>query len=302
MKYLSAVVFLIILFSCDKISIKEARIDLTQKKEFTNYWYQQKAEMNSYELLQARYGEIRKGEAVLVFVTEDFSSSKQVKMDNPSKSWEDRVPVLKMNFSKKFNTGIYPYSMMSSVFMPIKGDDLRPLKLNNSNQEWCGQTFIQLNKNESGYLVNEFSYFENEGDNSGQVLNYPFEDNLFNVIRANPKTLPVGSFKMYPALMYLRLMHKPVKAYQVESELISENGITVYKLFYPNLDRTFSVGFKTEFPYAIDSWKEEYMSGWGDSKKRLVTQAKLKDRRLIDYWNKNALKDSTIRKEFRVLF
>ncbi len=50
-------------------------------------------------------------------------------MDNPSKSWEDRVPVLKLNFSKKFNTGIYPYSMMSSVFMPIKGDNLRPLKL-----------------------------------------------------------------------------------------------------------------------------------------------------------------------------
>ncbi|MEX2379219.1 MAG: hypothetical protein WD530_00630 [Vicingaceae bacterium] len=36
---------------------------------FNNYWFSGNAELSSYELKEARYGEIRKGEAVLVFVT-----------------------------------------------------------------------------------------------------------------------------------------------------------------------------------------------------------------------------------------
>lgn len=302
MKYLSALILSVLFFSCDKIIDQQAIIDLTKDTTFTAYWYQQKAEMNSYLLSQARYGELRKGEAVLVFVTEDFSASKQVKLDNPSENWDDRIPVLKLNFSKKFNTGIYPYSMMSSIFTPIKGDDVRPLKLTNSNQEWCGQTFTQLNKNSNGYLWQGFSYFEQEGDDTKQIYNYPFEDNLFNTIRTLPKSLLVGSFKMYPSLMYARLMHKPFKPYLVEAELKTQKGITKYSLYYPKLDRTFIIHFKTGFPYQIEYWKEEYASGWGKSKTRLVTEAKLKERFQMDYWNKNSIKDSTLRKEFRVLF
>jgi len=45
-------------------------------EEFGAYWYQGKAELTSYTLEQARYGEVHPGEAVLVFVTEDFSKSK----------------------------------------------------------------------------------------------------------------------------------------------------------------------------------------------------------------------------------
>jgi hypothetical protein len=40
---------------------------------FNEYWYQGKAEITSYDLQQARYGENREGSAVLVFVSEDFS-------------------------------------------------------------------------------------------------------------------------------------------------------------------------------------------------------------------------------------
>ena len=41
-------------------------------QEFKGYWYAGKAEVSSYKLEQARYGEIREGNAVLVYVTEDF--------------------------------------------------------------------------------------------------------------------------------------------------------------------------------------------------------------------------------------
>ena len=75
-------------------------------EDFNKYWYAGEAELNSYELDQARYGEMRGGEAVLVFVAEDFSDKALTKYDGRSGT---KVPVLKVNFDKKFLTGIYPY-------------------------------------------------------------------------------------------------------------------------------------------------------------------------------------------------
>ena len=40
------------------------------------------------------YGEVRKGHSVLIFVTEDFSKSKQVKLDHPIKDEHDVVKVM----------------------------------------------------------------------------------------------------------------------------------------------------------------------------------------------------------------
>ena len=48
---------------------------------FKDYWYAGKAEITSYKLEQARYGEIRNGKAVLIYVTEDFLPNKQVKAE-----------------------------------------------------------------------------------------------------------------------------------------------------------------------------------------------------------------------------
>ncbi|NJL73798.1 MAG: hypothetical protein HC892_00945 [Saprospiraceae bacterium] len=89
---------------------------------FEEYWYKGLAEVNSYDLQQSRYGEMRQGEAVLVFVTEPFSASKQVKLDDPERAGNDNVSVLKTNAIRKFNTGIYDYSMMTSVFTPVQLD------------------------------------------------------------------------------------------------------------------------------------------------------------------------------------
>ena len=113
-------------------------------ERFGRYWYQGKAELTRYELNQARYGEMHKGEAVLIFVTEPFLPDKQVKLErgDPSKG----VTVLKLNSVRKFFTGIYPYSLMTSTFMPVSfAATGRALKVASSSQEWCGQTFTQLN-------------------------------------------------------------------------------------------------------------------------------------------------------------
>jgi len=69
---------------------------------FRQYWYAGKAELTRYALEQARYGEIHKGDAVLVFVTEPFLIDKQVKYEFGDNS--KAVSVLKLNLVKKFFT------------------------------------------------------------------------------------------------------------------------------------------------------------------------------------------------------
>lgn len=59
-----------------KVSIKkeEKKLPTAYKpnQQFKDYWYAGKAEITSYKLEQARYGELRDGKAVLVYVTEPF--------------------------------------------------------------------------------------------------------------------------------------------------------------------------------------------------------------------------------------
>ena len=64
---------------------------------FNNYWYDNKAEITTYNLKQARYGEFHKGSAVVIFVTEDADQETHLK--NSQKKDGD-IPVLKMNLMK----------------------------------------------------------------------------------------------------------------------------------------------------------------------------------------------------------
>ena len=113
----------------------------------------------------------------MIFVTEDFSKSKQVKLDDSEKAGDDKVNVLKMNFTKNFVTGIYPYSMMLSAFTPIRKDQLHnTLKVTMSSQEWCGQVYAQANLKNKGYTITGHSYFEKEGDQNLYPVSYTHLD------------------------------------------------------------------------------------------------------------------------------
>ena len=56
----------VLAFSCAQTNTTKESTILTTPAE---YWYAGEAEITSYELNQARYGEIHKGKAVTVFVT-----------------------------------------------------------------------------------------------------------------------------------------------------------------------------------------------------------------------------------------
>ena len=73
--------------------------------------------------------------------------------------------------------------------------------------------------------------------------------------------------------------------------------ISQYTVKYPSLGRTLSIRFNRHFPYDILSWSETYPVGSGEEAKVLTTKARRTHAIGVDYWNKNSVKDPTLRKE-----
>ena len=259
-------------------------------KEFKEYWYAGNAEITSYKLEQARYGELREGTSVLVYVTEPFVADKQVKADQSN---PENIPVLKLNNTKKYLTGIYPYSIMSSSFYPVH-DNQQALKVAFSTQEWCGQVFAQIN-NRDKFKIKSFSYFESEGDNDFELDKNILENEIWNRIRINPVDLPVGQFKLIPSLEYIRMAHKELKAYNAIMTLTKINDLNTYKITYPALDRTLEIKFDPSFPYTIDGWSETFKSGFGNRAKTMTSKATKIKTIKTPYWRQNGNNDISLR-------
>ena len=260
---------------------------------FNKYWYAGKAEITSYALEQARYGEIHEGKAVMIYVTEDFNPEKQVKADEQR---ANNVSVLKLNNTKKFYTGIYPYSVMTSTFYPVANNQ-HAMKVTASMQEWCGHVFMQLN-NRTQFDIQSFSYFERESDQEFDLEKTILEDELWTKLRVDPKSLPTGTQQIIPAFETIRMRHIPMKAYNAEVTLSnSDNTTSTYTISYPELNRTLTIHFNTTFPYDILGWKETTQSGYGANAKTLTTTATKIKQLKSAYWSKNSVKDSILRKE-----
>lgn len=253
---------------------------------FRDYWYAGEAEISSYKLEQARYGEIRDGKAVLVYVTEDFLPKVQVKADNSSK---DNIPVLKLNATKNFNTGIYPYSIMQSTFYPVANNQ-HALKVSASIQEWCGHVYAQLN-NRDDFEIRSHSYFQSEADQNINLEKAITENELWTQLRVNPKSLPTGDLQIIPSLEFLRLKHSEFKAYKANAKLLDGT----YTIYYPELSRTLTINFNPQFPYDILGWEETYKDGYGPNAKSLTTKATKIETLKSAYWGKNSNKDESLR-------
>jgi hypothetical protein len=266
-----------------------------------NYWTQGKAEINVYELSQNRYKENHPGHAISIFVTEDFLTDKQVKNErykNPNSTW-----ILKNIQLRKFTTGIYDYSMFTSVFTPIDRTKFpKSLKVTGTSQEWCGTIFTQLNYRNNKYQYQLRSYFEKEGDQNGTLQDGILEDELFTVLRMNPAFLPKGNFKLIPGTMYSQLKHSqltPVNARAMISAYNKDDlpggNLQEYKVEIPSQNRTLRIVYENVAPYKIVAWFDTYPSAF-DGKLR-TTKAVLKKQKMLAYWGQNSLQDAKLRKE-----
>jgi len=256
--------------------------------DFNNYWYVGKAEITSYKLSQVRYGEVHEGTAVNIFVTEDFLPQKQVKADSKN---EENIPILKLNSTKKYTTGIYPYSLMTSTFSPININH-NALKISFSAQEWCGNTFVQLN-NRVDYEIQFYSYFESNADRKIKLKKDILENELWNQLRISPENLPVGKLQIIPSFEYLGLHHKKFQAYEAFATLEEKADFLIYEIKYPTLQRIVKIKVTNAFPYTIESWEETF-----SSRGNMLTTKAVKIKTLQSaYWSKNGVTDVEERKE-----
>lgn len=270
-----------------------------ESAEFRTYWYDQGAEISRYELAQSRYGEIHSGHAVLVFVTEALNPIRQVKADDPQAP--GAIPVLKLNMTRKFLTGIYPYSIMTSVFAPLHSSDLPP-KISFSSQEWCGHVFVQLNLKLDSYMVQQHSYFEKETDRDYRLPAAISEDGLWTQIRLAPDQLRTGDFHLIPGTLYARLSHTDLNRQRVTAQLSPTEGrsldgqpLMAYSLHFAKSGRVLRIRYEADFPHRIEGWEDTYRVAAYFGGRELTTTARRTHTMMIDYWNRHNPEDRELR-------
>lgn len=264
----------------------------TSADQFSDYWYGGKAEVAVYDLQQSRYGEVRDGTSTLIFVTEPFSKRKHVKLDAPDSAGTDRANVLKLNKTKKYNTGVYPYSVMTSSFADVNTADV--FKVSTSVQEWCGHVYMQANQKKNGdYKYAGFSYFETEGDQEEVLSKTLLEEAIFLQVRLNKLEVGEG-MQVTPSQEVSRMLHFPYSPNDSKIELKEGKVDNIVTVSYSNpLDLKLEVVYGKEFPYVIKGWKEQYTKR-GQTH---TTTATLKSVQQLPYWGMNATKYEKVRKE-----
>ena len=273
-------------------------IQQTQDDAFRQYWYAGQAELNSYQLEIKRYGEKRQGQALMIFVTEDFDPLRQVKIESAQETENGKISVLKRNTIWRFVTGIYDYSLMNSVFTPVSTEKQEPaLKLTLSTQDWCGQSFLQFNREEKGYREKRFSYFGDVGDREKllQEKNLLLEDDLFNLLRMGPNVLPEGEYNFIPGSFFLRLSHEKESPRAARLKYLSGEANPKCVLEYLHLPRTLTIDFEANFPYRILGWTEE------NDKETLVKASLIKSARR-PYWKQNKNEFQKLRDSLKLNF
>lgn len=188
---------------------------------FWQTWGDGQAELTGYDLTIPRYGQLRQGTAVTIFVSETFSNKLRVKADPGKHPPTDEFPVMKLNLIEDFQTGIYDYNEMTSAFIALAAVNGRPAgypaKVTSSQQEWCGHVFQELLFDSQSIRHQMFSYFDGEGDSAAQIA-YPQQafsgDALMLWARgmAAPVLAPGEkvTVRMLPSLQAARHSHRPL--------------------------------------------------------------------------------------------
>ena len=197
---------------------------------FWSQWSDGKAEVSGYALTYPRYGQSRVGYAVLVYVTEPFSRSRNVKVDNFDPANPDHFTVLKLNRIERFQTGIYDYSTMSSVFTDPNAE-FRAVKATFSSQEWCGQTYEEVLFDSSSAKLDIRSYFE--GETKREIIPgiLDAEEGLWVRARGldngGPGQFGPDTFKVIGNAMTRRLKHQNHSTLDIKPTWSGRTNVTV---------------------------------------------------------------------------
>ncbi|MDA0335174.1 MAG: hypothetical protein O2782_08430 [bacterium] len=274
--------------------------------DFYQFWGDGRAELSSYRIVQPRYGEARSGYGVMIFVTEDVNRETLIKVESPTPK-EERIYTLKLNNILKFTTGIYDYSVMSSVFSAVEPrtqtQPFELLKQNLSSQEWCGHVFEEVRFTD-GRLRGELnSYFESEGRTQWSMdrpKDFASEDHLLIRIRElQGPFMAEGESRqltMLPSLWEFRIAHSPRVLEQATLAKGAPEQITVagsqrtaiaWTWTYGTHGKTVWVG--ADYPHHILRWQDTA----GGSGELLVSKR-------LPYWGLHDIDDEPLREELGI--
>lgn len=232
---------------------------------FWQHWGDGKGELSGYEVTTMRYGQPRKGRVVLVYVTEPLDRRTLIKNDGVSAA--QKLPVLKLNHMLTFDTGIYPYSVMTSIFAPVERFSgqapFSPVKLALSAQEWCGHVYYQLRPRGASTYASLRSYFSSEGE-TDQLIEVGssalYEDALLIQLRELDGPFNGGrdwSGRLVPTLWATRKAHRPLGAVAatLKRSLAERAGVKVtrFTLEYGGFKRTYDV--ERQAPHRVLGWE-----------------------------------------------
>ena len=270
---------------------------VTASPAFWTAWGDGKAELSGYAITTSRYGAPREGRAVLIYVTEPMDRRNWIKDDAGDVPPQERVNVLKLNHVLKFQTGIYPYSVMTSVFAPVDGlqaQRFAPAKIAMSAQEWCGHVYQKVIAGPDAFEAELRSYFHAEGDRDATVKVPPgtlYEDALLIQLRELDGPFAGGTSwagSIVPSLWAQRKRHaalEPLPA-TIKREDATRDGVAVtrFTLAYGSVVTTYDV--EKAAPRRVLSWKTKD----GD-------EARLLETARLPYWQLNGPGDETHLKE-----
>ncbi|RAL20259.1 hypothetical protein DL240_17930 [Lujinxingia litoralis] len=269
--------------------------------DFWAHWGDGHGEISTYRGTLARYGELRDARATLIFVTEPHDKRTWIK--SPGVDAPHRVEVLKLNHLVTFQTGVYPYHVMRSVFAPVDRWDgertgFSPVKIALSVQEWCGQVSHILWPGAGEYLSRLSSYFESEGDVEERVeveAGTLYADALPIQVRELDGPFLEGAERwtgpLIPTLWQARVEHQPL---QVALATITRSTVERQGLPYTRFDVSWPGGahyFEVEqhYPRRI----QRFGSSEGTAFERVATER-------LPYWQLNSLPDKAHRETLQL--
>lgn len=233
---------------------------------FKKRWWDGKAELSGYKVTTMRYGEARAASVVLIYVTENMDRRSWIKDDRGDVPAKHKVPVLKLNRMLKFNTGIYPYSVMTSVFSPLDGqgrERFAPAKISLGSQEWCGHVHHAVHPKGARYHSRIQSYFSSEGDRAETVTTAAgtlYEDALLIQLRELDGPFNGGkdwSGQLVPTLWSVRKAHQPLRpvAATIRRSVGSRDGTPVTRFVVKRGSLTTTLDVEQAAPRRILGWR-----------------------------------------------
>lgn len=179
-------------------------------------WDDGRAEVCAYRVDWPRYGEERRGSALLILVKEPWAPDLAVKADAPR---ADGFEVLKLNHVRDVRTGIYEYHQMASVYLDRRRGGL--VKMSTTSSEACGITTGEV---VDGRLATR-SYFDGQGS---REIAYPGglpDDGLPALLRELIAGEAPREIEVFPSLLAPRLPELEPRRWRLARREVEAAGV-----------------------------------------------------------------------------